>query len=126
MILRGRLPGKVAAETVSGDIDIAVNGERVHTLKAATVSGDVRVQAALAEDGDVRMESVSGDLRLVAPAGLSARASADTFSGTLRAPDARIERPKYGPGTRFETRYGSGQGRVRMESFSGDATLEIR
>ncbi|GAB1406309.1 DUF4097 family beta strand repeat-containing protein [Thermomonas brevis] len=124
--LRGRLPGKVAAETVSGDIDIEVNGERVRSLKAATVSGDARVRTVLADGGEIRLESVSGNLRLATPAGLSARVSAETFSGDLRAPDARIQRPKYGPGASLETRYGAGQGTIRMETFSGDGVLEIR
>lgn len=126
VVLRGRLSGKVAAETVSGDIDIEVNGERVRSLKAATVSGDARVRTALADGGEIKLESVSGNLRLATPAGLSARLSAETFSGDLRAPDARIQRPKYGPGASLEARYGSGQGTVRMETFSGDGVLEIR
>ena len=126
VVLRGRLSGKVAAETVSGDIDIEVNGERVRSLKAATVSGDARVRTALADGGEIKLESVSGNLRLATPAGLSARLSAETFSGDLRAPDARIQRPKYGPGASLETRYGTGQGTIRMETFSGDGVLEIR
>lgn len=126
VVLRGRLSGKVAAETVSGDIDIEVNGERVRSLKAATVSGDARVRTALADGGEIKLESVSGNLRLATPAGLSARLSAETFSGDLRAPDARIQRPKYGPGASLETRYGAGQGTIRMETFSGDGVLEIR
>ena len=126
VILRGRLPGKVSADSVSGDIDIEVNGERIRSLKASTVSGDARVRTALADGGEIKLESVSGNLRLSTPAGLSARVTAETFSGDLRAPGARIQRPKYGPGASLEARYGSGQGTVRMETFSGDGVLEIR
>ena len=124
--LRGRLGGKVAVETVSGDIDVVVVGERVRTLKAATVSGDVSVRTALANDGEIKLESVSGNLRLGVPAGLSARVSGETFSGDLQAPGARIQRPKYGPGASFEARYGQGQGTIRLETFSGDGVLELR
>ena len=125
VVLRGRLRGKVEADSVSGDIDIEVNGERVRSLKAATVSGDARVRTALADDGEIKLESVSGNLRLATPAGLSARVGADTFSGDLRAPGASIQRPRYGPGASFETRYGRGEGSVRMETFSGDAELVL-
>ena len=126
VVLRGRLIGKVAAETVSGDIDIANNGERVRALKAVTVSGDTRVRTALAGEGEIKLESVSGNVGLETPPGLSARVSGESFSGNLRAPDARIERPKYGPGASFEARYGQGQGNIRMQTFSGDAVLDIR
>lgn len=126
VVLRGRLPGKVSAETVSGAIDVANNGERVRALKATTVSGDARVHSALAADGEIRLESVSGDLRVIAPAALSARVAGESFSGELRAPGVRVERPKYGPGASFQARYGSGAGSVRMETFSGDAELELR
>ena len=125
LLLRGRLNGKVSAEAVSGDIDIVVNGERIRLMKVSTVSGDADISTALAVDGEVRMESVSGDLRLRAPGDLSARVSAETFSGDLAAPGAQVQRPKYGPGASFETRYGEGKGVIRMESFSGNATLKL-
>lgn len=126
VVLRGRLRGAVEADSVSGDIDIANNGERLRSLKAATVSGDIRARTALAGEGEIRFESVSGNLRLQTPPGLSARVSGESFSGNLRAPDAHVERPKYGPGASFEARYGQGQGSIRMQTFSGDAVLDIR
>jgi hypothetical protein len=49
--------------------------------------------------------------------------SGESFSGDLDAPGADIERPKYGPGSSFEHRYGSGNGEIRIETFSGDAEL---
>lgn len=123
--LKGRLDGKVQVESVSGDIDVTVVGERVRELKGATVSGDVRIRGALAQAGEITLESVSGDLSLSLPADLSARVSAETFSGDLRAPGVQVRRPKYGPGASFETRYGSGNGKVDLQTFSGNAVLRL-
>ncbi|MFT3763488.1 MAG: DUF4097 family beta strand repeat-containing protein [Pseudoxanthomonas sp.] len=123
--LRGRLNGEVSTETVSGDIDIAVNGERVRKLTATTVSGDAGIRAALADNGKIKLETVSGGLRLTLPKDLSAHVTAETFSGDLRAPGAQINRPKYGPGASLDTRYGSGDGEISIETFSGDAELRL-
>lgn len=123
--LRGRLDGAINAETVSGDIDVAVNGERIREFTANTVSGDATLRTALAVNGEIRFESVSGNLVLVLPKDLSARVSAETFSGNLRAPGAEVKRPKYGPGANLDVRYGSGDGEISIETFSGDAELRL-
>lgn len=123
--LRGRMNGEISAETVSGDIDIAVKDERPRELSATTVSGDATLRTALATNGRMHLETVSGDLTLVLPKDLSARVSAETFSGDLRAPGVQVERPKYGPGASFDTRYGSGDGEISIETFSGSATLRL-
>lgn len=127
VMLRGRLNGKVNLESVSGDINVAVvGGERIRSLMASTVSGDAAITTALAQDGEIKVETVSGELTLRVPRDISARVSAETFSGDLRAPGARVQRPKYGPGASFETRYGEGKGVIRMESFSGNAVLQLQ
>ena len=123
--LRGRMNGEVRAETVSGNMDIAVNGERVSELSANTVSGDATVRAALAPKGEMRFESVSGGLKLVLPKDLSAQVRGESFSGTLKAPGAKIEKPEFGPGSSFQTRYGSGDGEISIETFSGNAELRL-
>jgi hypothetical protein len=68
---------------------------------------------------------VSGDLRLRLPKSLNARVSAESFSGELRAPGAKIQKEEFGPGSSFEQRYGSGSGEIQLESFSGDTTLDL-
>lgn len=123
--LRGRLTGEVAVETVSGRVELAVHESRLNKLSGESVSGDLRIDAALADGGEIGLKTVSGDVRLRLPRGLSAVVRGESFSGDLRAPDAQIQRPKHGPGASFEHRYGSGSGRVRLETFSGDATLEL-
>lgn len=125
LVLRGRMNGEVRAETVSGNIDIAVNGERVSELSASTVSGDATIRTALAPKGEMRFESVSGGLVLVLPKDLSAQVRGESFSGTLKAPGAKIEKPEFGPGSSFHTRYGSGDGEINIETFSGNAELKL-
>ncbi|HET6783213.1 MAG TPA: DUF4097 family beta strand repeat-containing protein [Pseudoxanthomonas sp.] len=125
IILRGRMNGQIKTETVSGDIDVAVNGERVSEFSSSTVSGNAQVRTALAAKGEIGMESVSGDLLLVLPKNLSAQVSGESFSGDLKAPGAKIQRPEHGPGSSFNTRYGTGEGEIRIETFSGNAELRL-
>ena len=122
--LRGKLNGEMSVETVSGNVRADSNGLRLRRIDASTVSGDVTVRAGLVDGGELRAESVSGELHLRLPRNTSARVSAETFSGSLTATGVQdIERPKYGPGASFEHRYGSGNGQIRIETFSGDAEL---
>ncbi len=123
--LRGRISGEVAAETVSGDIRIDSRGEPVRRLDTSSVSGSASYVGGLAPGGRISAESVSGDIRLQLPRALSARVQGESFSGDLRAPEADIDRPKYGPGSSFEHTYGSGDGEIRMETFSGSAELVL-
>lgn len=125
LAVQGRLNGAIALESVSGGIRLDTLGERVRKLSASSVSGDMDLKLALAEDGDIRMESVSGDLRLRLPASLSAQVSGESFSGDLAAPGAKIRKEQFGPGSSFRVRYGAGRGDVRLQTFSGDATLRL-
>lgn len=125
LILRGRMSSEVRTETVSGDIDVVVNGERINELSANTVSGNAEVRTGLASQGEIKLESVSGDLTLVLPQNVSAQVHGESFSGKLRAPGVTIDRPKHGPGSSFNTRYGSGDGEISLETFSGNAELRL-
>ena len=107
-------------------VTYATEGERLRRLSVETVSGDADLKVALLPDGEISMESVSGDLTLIAPRDLSAKVSGESFSGDLNAPGAKIEREEFGPGSSFHTRYGAGKGEVRIETFSGDATLRLQ
>lgn len=125
IILRGRMNGEISTETVSGDIDVAVNGESVRDLSANTVSGNADLRTALAPKGEIKLESVSGDLLLVLPRDVSAQARGESFSGDLKATGAKIRKPEHGPGSSFSTRYGSGDGEISIETFSGSAELRL-
>ncbi|MFC3715331.1 DUF4097 domain-containing protein [Luteimonas soli] len=124
--LRGRLDGRVEVETVSGNITVDSRGERVRQLSSTTVSGNATLQAGLADGGSIGAESVSGNIKVVAPKSLSATVHAESFSGHLRAPGVEIDKPRFGPGSSFEHRYGSGSGEINMETFSGSAELLLR
>ena len=121
--LRGRLGGTVHGETVSGQLAIDSNGESLTKLTTNSVSGDTNLHVGLADGGTLKAETVSGDVDLRVPRTLSARVSATSFSGTLRAPGAKVSKEEYGPGSSLEQRYGSGAGEVHIETFSGDADL---
>lgn len=123
--LRGRLKGALDIETVSGNVQIDSVGEAVRGLSANSVSGDIGARIGLASGGEIRGETVSGDFRLQLPKTLSARVSAESFSGTLSAPGAKVHKEEFGPGSSLETRYGSGAGEIRVETFSGDLTLTL-
>ena len=125
IVLSGRLDGEVHAESVSGEITIDTKGERLTRLATATVSGDVHARVALADGATVKSETVSGEITLVLPKSLSARVDGETFSGDLDIPGAEVHRPKYGPGASVDHRYGSGSANIRIESFSGDARIEL-
>lgn len=122
--LNGRLNGDISAETVSGSILVAVNGERVSELTASTVSGNANISTALATDGKIKMESVSGNLTLRLPSDVSAQVRGESFSGRLRATGVTIEKRR-GPGSSFQTRYGSGDGDISMTTFSGNAEVRV-
>ncbi|MFC5570319.1 DUF4097 domain-containing protein [Lysobacter yangpyeongensis] len=123
--LRGRLSGEVHVETVSGDIDVAGHQSALRKLTGNTVSGDLGVSTALEPGGRISLDSVSGNLTLRMPSNLSAQVHGESFSGDLQAPDTQITRPRHGPGSSFEHRYGNGDGEITFKSFSGDARLEL-
>ena len=124
IVLRGRLNGDIDAETVSGRIEINVNGERIRDLSASTVSGRADVSTALAPAGEISMESVSGSLLLRLPKDVSAHVTGESFSGGLKATGVTIEKRR-GPGASFSTTYGSGSGRISLETFSGSAEVRV-
>jgi DUF4097 and DUF4098 domain-containing protein YvlB len=124
--LRGRLGGEVEFNSVSGNIAITNNrANPVRNLSGSSVSGDLIVDTALARNGEIAMDTVSGAVRLTLPRELSATVSGESFSGDLRATGAQVQRPKHGPGASFTQRYGAGEGRVTVESFSGDTTVIV-
>lgn len=124
ILLRGRLAGEIDAETVSGRIEVIVNGEKVRDLGASTVSGRVEVSTDVAPAGEISMESVSGDLILRLPKEVSAQVSGESFSGSLKATGVTIEKRR-GPGSSFTTRYGDGNARISVETFSGSAEVRL-
>lgn len=124
--LRGRMNGNINADSVSGGIDVVVKDEQIRALKASTVSGNVSADTALAPNGEIQLESISGRLILTVPANISTQVRAESMSGTLEAPNVTVQRPRYGPGSSYSTRYGSGAGEIDMQTLSGDARLKFK
>jgi hypothetical protein len=122
--ISGGLSGDVDLESVSGNIDL--QAKALDRLDVSSVSGDAILRAALRPSGHVKGETLSGELRLLMPRATSARVHVETFSGDISAgPDARIEREEHGPGKSLDTSFGRGDGRIELESFSGDVTLQL-
>jgi DUF4097 and DUF4098 domain-containing protein YvlB len=132
--------GKVSLQTVSGDIlapnigdeaelqtvsgRIRVSGGPWHKLNLSTVSGDVQLAGGLAPGGTFDIDSMSGDVQLQLPASTSASIHAKTFSGDLRSDFGTVKKVEHGPGSELQATAGGGNGKINIETFSGD--LRIR
>lgn len=114
--------GEFKFETVSGDVDAELQGYREMT--GGTVSGGVRLRGTPAARARIEIETMSGDVRVELPADLAASLRAETFSGRLRSDFGSIKTPEHGPGRSLDTVLGNGDGRISLETFSGD--IEIR
>ncbi|HEY8309153.1 MAG TPA: DUF4097 family beta strand repeat-containing protein, partial [Gemmatimonadaceae bacterium] len=117
--------GTVSAETVSGGISInGVRGDRVH---ATSVSGSIDYAGPVNGSGRYEFETHSGrtDIRIASNA--NAAISVETFSGSVSNdyPGA-IRRRNSDPDddrTNFDYVLGRGDGRVRIETFSGSVHI---
>jgi DUF4097 and DUF4098 domain-containing protein YvlB len=116
------LGGQVKFETVSGDID-AENAD-YREITAGTVSGDINLRGKPMKDARVDIETMSGDVHLYLPADISARLHATTFSGSIRSDFGTVKEEDHGPGSSLDATVGGNDGRVTLETFSGD--IEVR
>lgn len=121
VIARG-VGARTRLETVSGNLRIEASAP-LSDASAGSVSGDIEIHGALQKGGRVHVETMSGDVRLGLPADTSARVEMETFSGTLRSDFGTVEKREHGPGSSLESTIGSGDGEIRVDSFSGDVTL---
>lgn len=122
--LQGGLTGEVHLETVSGSASLVAR--ELDKLQFSSVSGDARLQAALAPGGVIRSETVSGGLVLSLPKNTSAQLDVESFSGDIVSPVGKIESEEYGPGKSLSAKLDQGQGRIQLESFSGDVEIELK
>lgn len=123
--VRGAMDGRIKVEAVSGSIRVASDAA-ARQVDAAVVSGDIRLEVGLQPGGRIQAESLSGDLELSLPAGTSARIEASTFNGKIRSPHGKVVKAEYGPGASLSTTIGNGEGRIELETFSGDLTIRDR
>jgi DUF4097 and DUF4098 domain-containing protein YvlB len=120
-ILAPELGGKAKLETISGRIQ--AGGGPWQELSLSTVSGDVQLSGGLARGGDVDIDSMSGDVQWRLPAATSATLHASSFSGDLRSDFGTPTEASHGPGSSLDAHLGSGEGKIHIETFSGDLRL---
>ena len=108
-------------ETVSGQIHLA--GGPFTRVSMNTVSGDIDVAGGLAASGRLEVDSVSGDVTLDLPASLDAQIHASTFSGSIDSAFGTVVQKRHGPGSSLNSTVGSGDGRIQVQTFSGDVNL---
>ena len=121
-ILAPTLGNVAKLQTISGHIQ--ANGGPWRKFSLSTVSGDAQLAGALAPGGSLDIDSMSGDVQLQLPAATSAALHASSFSGDLRSDFGTPRQADHGPGSSLDARLGDGQGRINIETFSGD--LRIR
>jgi hypothetical protein len=121
-ILAPVLGSDVRLQTISGRIQ--ASGGPWHKLTLSTVSGDVQLAGGVTDNGSIGIDSMSGDVQLQLPADTVGTIHATSFSGDLRSDFGTEQRAEHGPGSHLDTRIGDGEGRINVETFSGD--LRIR
>jgi hypothetical protein len=121
-ILAPSLGHEVELQTVSGRIQ--AGGGPWQQLSLSTISGDAQLTGGLASGGKLDINSMSGDVELALPAALSSAIHANTFSGDLRSDFGTPTHTEHGPGSSLDTVTGGGNGKITIETFSGD--LRIR
>lgn len=121
-ILAPVLGSEVKLQTVSGRIQ--ASGGPWQKLTLSTVSGEVQLSGGLAAHGSIGIDSMSGDVQLGLPGNVSANIHANTFSGDLRSDFGSPRKPEHGPGSTLDAQVGDGNGKINVETFSGD--LRIR
>jgi hypothetical protein len=120
--IRGELGGRIDLEAVSGNLRVD-SSSAAKSLTAGVVSGDVELRIGLQPGGRLRAESLSGDLDVVLPTSTSASLSASSFTGTIKSFAGEVETEEHGPGSSLDTKLGSGDGSIELETFSGDLTV---
>jgi DUF4097 and DUF4098 domain-containing protein YvlB len=111
--------GNIGLKAVSGD----VTGERLaaNRLQAQTVSGDVSIAMREPFHGTMQLNTVSGDVSLALPEGSNARVSLGSTSGELRCDHDATD--VTGSETLWTGQIGTGAGTINVQTLSGDAHI---
>lgn len=118
-ILAPVLGSTASLQTISGRIQAA--GGPWQQFSLSTVSGDVQLtNATTTADGEVSIDSMSGDVQLQLSPDSSGSLHASSFSGDLRSDFGSPKQAEHGPGSSLDVRLGEGNGKIRIETFSGD------
>jgi len=116
--------GYISVEAVSGDIDL--HGENVDKLKANTVSGDITFRGSFTKKGSCKINAHSGDITLVLPGGIEADVEAGSFSGSIDSDfgSSKYKETEFVSAVSLSFVLGSGDLRIRLQTFSGDISIE--
>jgi DUF4097 and DUF4098 domain-containing protein YvlB len=117
------IEGDLVARTVSGDLNIRAG--KLRRTRIDTTSGDVLLSASLEPDARFEIDSTSGDLRLELCGKPEAEYELSSFSGEIVAFDRYGEaRNEYGPTSELRFKVGKGGALVRIDSLSGEISLD--
>ena len=114
----------VDASTVSGTI--TARGAELNRASFETVAGGIEFEGSIAKSGRFEASCHSGNVVLALPASTSAVFNVSTFSGNIDSEfGGTVERTsRYAPSRRSEFSTGAGEGRVSIETFSGNVILK--
>ncbi len=118
------LRGALRFETVSGELTV-VDGAGP-SVRAKTVSGEMTLDLEPTSTGDVRLDSVSGDVVVRLPGETGADVEVRSMSGRLSSGFAGLRESRSPGSRRMDGRIGSGGGRVRVRTVSGDVAVLAR
>jgi lia operon protein LiaG len=108
----------LSVDTGSGNIEL--NGVRATTLRMDTGSGDVEV-ALLSDTDNIIVDTGSGNVTIAVPSGFGSTVNLSTSSGDV---DTELEIQVTRRGRQHLVgRIGDGQGRMTIETGSGNVTL---
>jgi len=114
------LAGEFEAESVSGDLNIELR--TAPRTRLNTISGDIDAVLLLVGDARLDVESISGDVDLRFTEPVNAAFDVESHSGKIdNCFGPKPERKsKYAPGTELRFTEGTGTGRVRIDTLSGE------
>lgn len=108
----------VEVQSQSGDVEIQ-NGQSPE-VRSSTVSGDIQAELA-PKDGNIAIRSTSGDVDLALGKETDAQVECETMSGDIDV-DLPIQKT-FASERKFQGVLGSGKGRIRVSTTSGDISL---
>lgn len=116
---------EVEVSTVNGEVDLSLNGsERV---EFSTVNGEIDIKLAGSKAPRISGSSVSGTLTLTMPDIESARINVEASAGgdiNNKLTEDKVVDAKYGPMSSLNTTLGAGDGRIEIETVSGEVVLK--
>jgi hypothetical protein len=112
--------GDIVAETVNGDI--RMEGIVSSAVEAITTNGDILYDGSLEAEGDYGLTTHDGDVLVSVSPDANLEVTIATFDGGVDT-DFEAKMVETRPGKRFQLILGAGQGKLRVESFSGDISL---